>query len=56
MRRLKETRLAGGALLLQELGLLGLRWTVLGPLLLIALGVLTAVSGTVQAHRHRDAG
>ncbi|MHA6794255.1 hypothetical protein ACVGVM_12220 [Pseudonocardia bannensis] len=46
--------LVGTALLLQVLGLLSLRWTVLGSLLLIVVGVLSAVAGTVQARRHRS--
>lgn len=42
---------AGALLLLQELDLLLLDWTVLLPALLITLGVITLVTGLLAAHR-----
>lgn len=47
--------LAGVALLLQELGLLVLRWSVVAPMILLAVGSVLVVTGTVGAHRARAA-
>lgn len=43
--------LAGGALLLQELDLLTLRWTYVLPLILLTVGVVLLGSGLLSAHR-----
>lgn len=43
--------LAGGALLLQELDLLTLRWTYVLPLILLIVGVVLLGSGLLSAHR-----
>ncbi len=46
--------LAGLALLAQELGLVVPDWSLVLPLLLVAVGVVTAVGGALGAHRdHR---
>jgi hypothetical protein len=45
--------LAGLALLTQELGLLVPSWSLHLPLILVSVGVITAVSGVVGAHRER---
>ncbi len=46
--------LAGGSLLLQELGLLTLRWSTVLPAILIAVGVVTVLAGVVGAAGSRD--
>lgn len=46
--------LLGAALLLQEMGLLALRWSVVVPLVMLAVGVLLLFSGLVGAHRTAD--
>lgn len=46
--------LAGGSLLLQELGLLTLRWSTVLPAILIAVGVVTVLAGAVGAAGSRD--
>ena len=43
--------LIGIALLLQELGLLTLRWSLFLPLIVIGAGLVVVVSGLVGAHR-----
>jgi hypothetical protein len=43
--------LLGTALLLQELGLLAMRWSVVVPLVLLAVGVLLLVSGVLGSQR-----
>lgn len=43
--------LAGVALLLQELGMLELRWSLVLPLIVIGAGVVVVVSGLIGAHR-----
>ena len=45
--------LAGTALLLQELGLLALRWSLVSPLLLLAVGLVVVVLGLTGAHSSR---
>jgi cytochrome c oxidase subunit IV len=45
--------LAGTALLLQELGLLALRWSLVSPLLLLAVGLVVVVMGFTGAHGSR---
>lgn len=47
--------LAGLALLLQELGVLVLRWSTVLPSIVITIGVVTLVAGAVGAHRSRGA-
>ena len=43
--------LIGIALLLQELGLLTLRWSLLLPVIVLGVGLVVVVSGLVGAHR-----
>ncbi len=43
--------LIGTALLLQELGLLTLRWSLVLPLIVLGVGLVVLVSGLVGAHR-----
>jgi membrane-bound ClpP family serine protease len=45
--------LAGTALLLQELDLLTLRWSLLLPLIVMLTGVAVVFSGFMGAHRSR---
>lgn len=45
--------LAGIALLLQELDLLILRWSMVLPAIVITIGVVTLLAGAVGAHRSR---
>lgn len=45
--------LAGVALLLQELGILTLSWSVVLPLIVIVAGCAVVLSGLVGAHRAR---
>jgi cytochrome c oxidase subunit IV len=45
--------LAGIALLLQELDLLALRWSLILPLIVITAGLVVVFSGLVGAHRSR---
>ncbi len=44
---------AGILLLLQELDLLTVDWTVLLPVLLVMIGAVTLATGLVGAHRSR---
>jgi hypothetical protein len=45
--------LLGAALLLQELGLLAVSWSVVVPGVLVAAGLTMAGAGVVGAHRSR---
>jgi hypothetical protein len=45
--------LAGTALLLQELGLLVVRWSAVLPAIVITVGVVTLFAGAAGAHRSR---
>lgn len=45
--------LAGVSLLLQELGLLALRWSTVLPAILVAVGVVTVVAGAAGARSRR---
>lgn len=45
--------LAGIALLLQELGILTLSWSLVLPLIVIVAGCAVVLSGLVGAHRAR---
>ena len=45
--------LVGSALLLQELGLLAVSWSVVVPAVLIVVGLATAGAGVAAAHRDR---
>lgn len=42
--------LAGVALLLQELGMVELRWSLVLPLIVIGAGVVVVVSGLIGVH------
>lgn len=43
--------LFGGALLLQEMDLLTLRWSYLLPLILLTVGAVVLAAGLLSAHR-----
>lgn len=43
--------LTGIALLLQEMGLLTLRWSLVLPLIVLGVGLVVVVSGLIGAHR-----
>lgn len=43
--------LTGAALLLQELGVLALRWTYVLPIIVVAVGAAVLLSGVLMAHR-----
>ena len=45
--------LAGIALLLQELGMLTLSWSLVLPLIVITAGLVVVLSGLIGAHRAR---
>ena len=45
--------LTGVALLLQELGVLTLTWSLVLPLIVMAAGLVVLVSGLLGAHRSR---
>ena len=45
--------LAGAVLLLQELGLLTMRWSLVLPLIVTIVGVVVVFSGIIGAHHAR---